>query len=54
MASNDGRIDQRWFYGAVALLIAIVCYIWGAGGFDKISLSEPEETEISNPISPEP
>lgn len=54
MASNDGRIDSRWFYGAVAALIAIVCYIWGAGGFDKVGSSESEETETSLPISPEP
>jgi len=40
--SNDGKIDARWFYGAIALLIAIVFYIWGAGGFREIGQDKPE------------
>lgn len=53
MASNDGRIDLKWFGAVLVILALLVGYMWGTGQFATQS-GASDEQEISNPISPEP
>lgn len=48
---SDGKIDIRWFFAVVGILIGILCFIAGKGGFSGLTAPAPVEQEevISGP-----